>query len=444
MNAPAHAERSLPHNLEAERAILGAVLVSPRALDTVADVLPERSFFRKEHQRIYAAMLAMSRRGEAIDHVTLHDELARTGALDDVGGPAYVSGLSDGVPQATNVKYYAKIVARTAVKRSLIFLSARLQELAYEDELDTAELVDTTERGLLEISQEAVTGDLRSADRLVAEIYPVVEALHEQRRAVTGVSTGLSTLDNYTRGLQKGNLILLGGRPGMGKSTLGLQLSLDIARHVPVAFFSVEMSSQEQVFRVLAALGKVDGHLLQCGRLGESDLQRVGQAMTTFSERQFWLDDSGSLSAMQIRSRARRLKARHGLGLIVVDYLQLLTHPKGDSREERVASTGRLLKQIARELDVPLIALSQLARKSEDRGADRRPQLSDLRESGALEQDADVVLLIHRAPEKHEGVVTDVPPVELIIAKQRNGATTSIDLRWMSEQYRFAEVEYRQ
>lgn len=432
--------RTLPHNEDAERALLGAVLTDGRVMDTLADTLPTDAFFRAAHQRIYAALTALYRRGDGIDPVTVKDELGRAGTLLEAGGPAYVAGLSDGIGQGVNVEYYTRIVKRTAAKRAVIYATVRLLDAAYDDEVDAADLIDRAERSLLQVSEQSVPGDLKSSEQMAREIYPVLEALIETHRPVTGAPTGLLALDGYTRGLQPGNLILLGGRPSMGKSTLGLQVALEIARSTPVAFFSVEMSQQEQVFRVLAALARVDGHHLQCGRLSDFDQQQVGDALTTFGQRKFWLDDSGSISALQIRSRARRLKARHGLGLIVVDYLQLLTHPKADSREERVAATGRLLKQIARELGVPLVALSQLARKAQDRGGDQRPQLSDLRESGALEQDADVVLLIHRPPEKSNGVVTEVPPVELIIAKQRTGPTAIIDMKWVSEQYRFAEI----
>jgi replicative DNA helicase len=233
--------------------------------------------------------------------------------------------------------------------------------------------------------------------------------------------------------------VILGGRPSQGKSTIAAQIALHVSQTQPVAFFSVEMSEQEQAFRILATLAQVDGHQLQCGQLSMYDQERIGPALQAFHDRQFWLDESGTVSALQIRSRARRLKARAGLGLVVVDYLQLLQHGKADSREQAVAQTGRTLKQIARELHVPVLALCQLSRVVEQR-KDQRPMLSDLRESGSLEQDADVVLLIHRPAKKDDGAISTQPPTELIIAKSRNGPTTSIDLRWISEQYRYEEM----
>jgi replicative DNA helicase len=434
--------KSLPHNLDAERAVLGAVMISAKAMDAVSDRLTPEVFFRDAHRRVYKAMEAMYANGCAIDPLTLVDALRQSGDLDAVGGPAYVAGLTDGVPMSTNVGYYASIVRRTAAKRQIITLTSKLLDDAYDDDADASALIDRAEGELLAVSQQAVSGDLKPLSQMAREIFPVLELLQQSGRSVTGLQTGLSSLDLHTRGLQNGNLVILGGRPGHGKSTLGVQIALEAARHVPVAFFSIEMSQQEQMFRILATLAKVDGHRLQCGQLRSNEYAPVSHALEDCHHRKFWHDDTGSISALQIRSRARRLKARHGLGLIVVDYLQLLNHPKADSREERVAATGRLLKQIARELDVPLMALSQLARK-EDRAGERRPQLSDLRESGALEQDADVVLLLHRPTPQSNGVVTETPPVELILAKQRNGPTASIDLAWLSEQYRFAELETR-
>jgi replicative DNA helicase len=348
--------------------------------------------------------------------------------------------LSDGVPRSTNIEHYARIIRAKASARALIYLANKLLVAAYEDEHDAAALVDEAERGLLDISEQAVPGDLVPAEQMVRNIYPVLESLEKARRPVTGLSTGFESLDRYTRGLQPGNLVILGGRPSQGKSTLATQIALHVSQSQPVAFFSIEMSQQEQAFRVLTTLGQLDGHRLQCGQLHQTDYGRLTHALEDFAGRQFWLDDTGTLTPLQIRSRARRLKARAGLGLIVVDYLQLLQHQKADSREQAVAHTGRLLKQIGRELSVPVLALCQLSRFVEQR-QDQRPKLSDLRESGSLEQDADLVLLIHRPPARTDGGVATIPFTELIIAKQRNGPTHSIDLRWRGEQYRFLEAD---
>lgn len=435
------AERVLPHNLDAERSVLGAALVTHgRAFDTLADVLTAGEFYRAAHQQLFAAMGQLYARGEPIDFITLKEEIQKRKVLDAVGGPAYIASLVDGMPAAVNVEYYARIVRELATKRQVISLANQMLTEAYERGAAPTALVEMAERGLLDISLQAVPGDLVPASAMVQRIYPVIEALHETRRPVTGLSTGYAEVDRYTRGLQPGNLIILAGRTSQGKSTLASQIALHVSRTGPVAYFSIEMSEQEQTFRALATLAGIDGHQLQCGQLSMLDQQLVGEALGEFSNRQFYLDESGGLTALQLRSRARRLKAKVGLALIVVDYLQLLKHPKAESREQQVAASSRLLKEIAKELGVPVLALCQLSRAADTRQG-QRPQLSDLRESGSLEQDADVVFLIYRPPPKDQGVVTEIPATELILAKQRNGPTASIDLRWIGEQYRFAEIE---
>lgn len=436
-------ERQTPVNLEAECSVLGAILATKgAALDAVADRLADRHFYRDAHQRIYRAMLALYERGEPIDFITLTNELKRRKDLVESGGPGYVASLVDGTPTSTNIGHYARIVKQLATKRDVIDLANRLLVKAGEYGEDPVALLNEAEQGLLSISESAVPGDLASPDEMVRRVLPVLDALGATGRPVTGLSTGLSSIDRYTRGLQPGNLIILAARPSQGKSTLASQIALRVAKELPVAFFSVEMSEQEQMFRALAHLASVDGHQLQCGQLSMVDQQLVGDAITDFLTRRFYLDESGGLSALQIRSKSRRIKAKTGLALIVVDYLQLLEHPRAESREQGVASTGRMLKRVARELEVPVLALCQLSRAVESR-QDNRPKLSDLRESGSLEQDADVVLLIHRPQPKDHGGITEIPPTELIIAKQRNGPTASVELRWIGEQYRFAEIENR-
>ena len=437
-------ERTLPHSIEAEQSILGVVLVTHgKALDDLADQVRPEMFFRDSHQRIYRAMLAMYQRNEAIDFVTLHEALAKADTLDEVGGPAYIAALGNGVPVSTNIVFYARILREKAQQRSIIYTANKLLAAAYDQD-DPATIIDAAERALLDLSAQAAPGDLVSADTMVREIYPVIASITAARRPVTGLATGFVELDRYTRGLQPGDLVLIGGRPSQGKSTIALQIALHVSRTVgPVAFFSLEMSNQAQTFRVLSRLAEVDGHRLQCGQMSALEQQRIGEVMAEFSGLRFWSDDTPALTAFQIRSRVRRLKARLGaLSLVVIDYLQLMSHPKAERRDLEIGATSFLLKQIARELHVPIVVLCQLSRKVEDR-PDKRPTLADLRESGSLEQDADVVLLISKPPVKHNEVVIEVPPTELIIAKQRNGPTTSIDLRFRGDVYRFDEVEGR-
>jgi len=432
-------DRTLPHNLDAERSVLGAIIVHNEAYDEASELVTPGDFYRDAHARIFSAITRLMARRIAVDFVILKEELARVGELESVGGPSYISELADGMPRSTNVKFYAGIVREKATKRRVIKVANNLLTKAYEDEEDPAALIDMAERGLLDVSEQAVPGDLVPASEIVRSIIPVLERINEAKRAITGLASGFSRLDYYTRGMQPGNLIILGGRTSQGKSSIAAQVAMHVAQTSPVAFFSVEMSQQEHAFRTIGMIAGVDGHLLQTGQLNMFDLERVGPALQAFSDRQFWLDESSTISALQIRSKARRLKAKHGLGLIVVDYLQILQHPRAESQEQRVATTGRMLKAIARELRVPVLALCQLSRAVENR-PDQRPRLSDLRESGSLEQDADVVLLLYRPEPKDDGVVTEIKPSELIVSKQRNGPRTSIEMRWIGEQYRFEEL----
>jgi replicative DNA helicase len=383
-------------------------------------------------------MRTLYEKAHPIDLVTLKNELDRVGDLSECGGPVYVAVLGDGVPRATNIRYYADIVREKASKRDVIRLANELLNTAYEDEDQPGAIVDMAERGLLEISEQSDPGDLVGAPELVQQVMPRLAELHEMKRPISGISTGFTKLDRFTRGLQPGTLNILAARTSQGKSTLAGQLLLNVAGHVPVAFFSLEMSREELMFRLIATQARIDGHDLQCGRLDMFGQRDVGLAVAELAGKKFWIDDSGEVSALQVRSRSRRLKAKHhGLGLIVIDYLQLMQHPKGETNEQRVAATSRSLRILAKELKVPVLALCQLSRAADQR-QDPRPRLSDLRESGALEQDAHVVLLIYRpAPKENE----PAKPTELILAKQRNGPTTTVYLRWLGEQYRFEEVE---
>jgi replicative DNA helicase len=432
---------TLPSSVEAERAVLGAVLVTQgEALDGVADRLSLEHFTHFGHQRIWTALLELHHAGTPTDLLTVTERLRSSKKLDEAGGPAYVAELVDGVPRSVNLPYYVQIVREKAARRSLIFMANRLLDSAYKADQEAAELIGEAERALLELSAKAVPGDLVPASVLASELYSALEQV-SAGHGVTGLATGLAELDTLLRGLQPGNLIILGARPSQGKSTLAGQIAIHAARSVPVAMFSVEMSRQELGFRWIATLAEVDGYLLQTGHLPRHEQAKVGTALSEYGARALHVDDSGSLSALEIRSKARRMKAQHGLGLIVIDYLQLLKHERGESREQQVAHTGRTLKQIARELNVPVLALCQLNRGVESR-ADQKPKLSDLRESGSLEQDCDVALLLYRPQPKDDGGISVVSPTELIIAKSRNGPIGTVALRWLADQYRFVEVEH--
>lgn len=426
----------LEHNLDAERAVLGAILLDPKALDAVGDRLTESAFYRDSHRAIWAAVVRLSQRSVAADLLTVKAELGPK--LDECGGAAYLASLIDGVPLATNVRFYADLLKEAATKRAVVLLAHGLLEAAGSG-LAASELVDEAERRLLALSADATPGEPRSAAELGIAIVPVLDRLHGDGR-IRGVRTGLPTLDALTQGLKPGQLWVLGGRPSEGKSLLAQQIARDVARlHEPVLLVSLEMSDEEQVIRAIAAEAPVDGHRLESGRLTPAEQERAADGIETFKRMSLWIDDGADATVLSIRSKARRLKAQHGLSLLVLDYLQLLRPTsKSSNRQEQVAEMSRALKLLAKELRIPVLALSQLSRATEANGTKRKPRMSDLRESGAIEQDADVVLLIHR-PEPDAASPT--PPTELVLAKQRNGPTGELHLHCKAEQYRLVELD---
>ena len=424
-----------PHNLEAERAILGAILVDQRAIDLVADRLTPAEFYRDAHRRIYSAQLALFNRGVTIDFLTLKNELARAKALDEVGGASYIASLGDGVPRSTNVAYYAGIVREKAIARNVITLASQILDKAYQQDSSAVELVDAAERGLLEISRNASPGELVSSAELVQRFYPVFEAMNSGTPDV-GVQTGFAELDKYTLGFGAGETIILAGLTSSGKTSLAMQIALHVAQTVPVTYFSLEMTPKQQMLRIISTLASVDGHKMRMGRLNVFEQQEIGSAMVRFAGLNFALDGSPNLTALQVRSRVRREKAKNGVGLVVVDYLQKMKHPPAERHDLRVAASSEILNNMAAELEVPLLVLSQFSRGvAKDQ---RRPQLSDLRDSGSIEQDAGMVLLIHR-PQKTTEYAD--PATELIVAKQRNGPPATVELKWLGEQYRFVETQ---
>lgn len=432
--------RSLPANLDAERAVLGSVLVTQGwSLDVLGSVLQADHFYLEKHKMIYRAMLALSAAAAPIDSLSLKDALHRAGTLDGIGGPAYVASLEDGVPRSVNVEYYARIVREDDARRRVILAAEALLEQAYRADEGPAELLEATEQRLLELSVQASPGEPVTAQASAVELREDIARVVATKTPLTGLDTGFAELNRYTRGLQPGALVLIAGRPGTGKSALGLQMAMWIARTVPVLFVSVEMSRRELGMRAVSFLSGIDSHRLQCGYISGHEQRLIDLALEDYGRLRLRIEDTGTVTPIQIRSWSRRLKAREGLGLIVVDYLQLLQHAKLDSREQAVASTSRLMKQLARELDLPVLVLCQLSRAAES-AKDQRPMLSHLRESGSLEQDADLVLLIHRQGEKSDGVVRMTPTVQLIIAKSRNGPQGEIEMTWAGEQYRFAEL----
>ena len=437
------AERTLPHNLEAERSVLGAILVHNDAFNLAAQVIDSSDFYRDAHRRIFERMVQLNERNQAIDFVTLKEELSRAGEIDEVGGPAYVAALADGVPRATNVEYYARIVKEKSTLRSLIFAANKILTNAYEADQESDLILDEAESAIFAVADDRLKAGFVPMRDLVKDSFPKIEQLFEQKRLVTGVPTGFVDLDEMTRGLQPGDLIIVAARPSMGKTSLVLNIAQSVAiqpEHT-VGFFSLEMSKESLFLRLLTSEAQIDSHRLMSGAIGQKDYGRISHALESLSAMRLFIDDTANIGVMEMRAKARRLQKEHRLSLLVVDYIQLMSgRGRFENRTLELASISRSLKGLAKELSVPIVVLSQLSRAPESR-SDHRPQLSDLRESGALEQDADVVVLIYREDAYNRDPNNpDAGTAELILAKQRNGPTGTVRLAFLKEQTRFANL----
>jgi replicative DNA helicase len=441
--AIATAERTLPHNLEAERSVLGAILVNNDAFNLAAQVIDSGDFYRDAHRRIFDCMVALNERHDAIDFVTLKEQLARAGELDEVGGPAYVASLADGVPRATNVEYYARIVKEKSTLRNLIYAASKIVTNAYEADQESDVILDEAESAIFAVADDRLKAGFVAMRDLVKESFPKIEQLFEQKRLITGVPTGFVDLDEMTRGLQAGDLVIVAARPSMGKTSLVLNIAQYVAAlgdHV-VGFFSLEMSKESLFLRLLTSEAQIDGHRLMSGAIGGNDYHRISHALEKLNSMKLFIDDTANLGVLEMRAKSRRLQAEHGLSLLVVDYIQLMSsRGRFENRTLELAAISRSMKGLAKELNVPIVVLSQLSRAPESR-SDHRQQLSDLRESGALEQDADVVALIYRDDVYNRDPNSpDAGTAELILAKQRNGPTGVVKLAFLREQTRFANL----
>jgi len=437
-------ERPLPHNLEAERSILGAILLDNYALNTAVEKLRAEDFFLSQHRHIFERMVQLGEKQQGIDTVTLMEDLSRNGRLEAAGGVAYLSQLADGLPRVTNVEHYARIVREKSILRSLIFSASAIQEqaLAAGDEADI--ILDRAESAIFQLAEDRVRAGLIGIKDLVKDGFERLEKIFSEGRRITGLSTGYAGIDNETAGLQPSELIILAARPSMGKTALALNIAENVAlRHrEAVAIFSLEMSKESLLLRLLASEARVDAHKFRTGHMGRDDWAKVTGALASLADAPIWIDDSASSTVLEMGAKARRLKRERGLSLMIVDYLQLVVPTgtgRGTNRQEEVSSMSRALKGLAKELKVPVIVLSQLTRAPERE--ERKPQLADLRESGAIEQDADVVLFINR-PNFYK---TDLPEedrakAELIIAKQRNGPTGTLNFVFLGRHTRFEEA----
>jgi replicative DNA helicase len=444
MASDATLERPLPHNLEAERSILGAVLLDNHALNAAVERLRTDDFFLPQHRQIFEHMVNLGEHQQAIDTITLMEVLSRSGKLEAAGGVAYLSQLADGLPRVTNVEHYARIVKEKAVLRNLAFSAAAIQEQALAAGDDADVILDRAESTIFQIAEDRVKAGLVGVKELVRENFERLEKIFSEGRRITGLSSGYAGLDNETAGLQPSELVILAARPSMGKTALALNVAENIAlRHrEPVAIFSLEMSKESLLLRMLASQARVDAHKFRTGHMNRDDWGKVTGALSELGEAPLWIDDSASSTVLEMGAKARRLKRDRGLSLMIVDYLQLVvpSNPgRGTNRQEEVSSISRSLKGLAKELKIPVMVLSQLTRAPERE--DRKPQLSDLRESGAIEQDADVVMFINR-PNFYK---TDLPEedrakAELIIAKQRNGPTGTLNFVFLARHTRFEEA----
>ncbi len=434
-------ERTLPHSLDAEKSVLGAVLISNDAFNHAAELIDSHDFFRDAHRRIFDKMVALSLRGVAIDFITLKDELAKAGELDEVGGPAYIASLADGVPRSTNVEYYARIVKEKATLRNLIHSANKILVEAYQAEQEPDLLLDEAERAIFAIAEDRIRAGFVPLRDLVQSSFTTIEKLQQTKGAVTGVPSGFADLDEMTTGFQPGDLVVVAARPSMGKTSLVLNMAQHVgtSTDMTVGFFSLEMSKEQLFMRMLTSEARIDAHRFRTGMLTEKDYGKLSHALGTLAEARVFIDDSASIGVLEMRAKARRLKAEHGLHLLVIDYLQLMQgRGRFESRQQEVSAISRSLKGLAKELGVPIIALSQLSRAPEGR-TDHRPQLSDLRESGAIEQDADLVMFIYRPEvyEKDETKPEDQGVAEIIVGKQRNGPIGSVRLSFLNQYTRF-------
>lgn len=435
-------DRLPPQSLEAEQSVLGSILIDRDAIVEVAEFLRPADFYREANGRIYAAMLELFEQREPVDIVTVAEVLERGDALDGVGGRTYLSSLSNQTPTAVHAVQYARIVERKAVLRNLIGAAGRIASIGYEDPAEIQEAIDRAEAELFSVSERRVSAGFAELKSLLHEAFDRLDYLHSHRGEISGVRSGFAELDAMTTGFQRSDLVVLAARPSVGKTSL----ALNIAEHAAVrdaksvGIFSLEMSKEQLVLRLLSSVGDIDSQRLRTGFLEDLDFNRVANAMTQLSEARVFIDDTPNISTMELRTKARRLQAEAGLDLVIVDYLQLMqatTTSRDANRVQEVSEISRGLKALARELSVPVIALSQLSRQPEMRES-KEPRLSDLRESGAIEQDADLVVFLWRERERgQEDQDGDVEEINLHLAKHRNGPTGRLKLMFRKRQTRF-------
>ncbi len=435
-------DRMPPQAIEEEKAVLGSMLIDKEAVNKTIEILDSSAFYKSQHQRIFEAAVVLYEKNIQVDYLTITDQLEKMAVLEEVGGDYYITELANAVPSAASVEYYANIVLEKALLRKLIEVCNGITASAYSAQEDAVSLLDDAERRIFTLSEKKLRRGFVPIHPILTKTFDVIDTYHNQSGSVTGVATGFDELDKMTSGLQNSDLVIIAGRPSMGKTAFCLNIARNAAidHGVPVGIFSLEMSNTQLAMRMLCAESRVDAHKVRTGKLPASDWPRLSMSVGKLAEAPLFIDDSAALTVLEIRAKARRLKAEHGLGMLIVDYLQLAKGPgSSESRQIEISSISQSLKALAKELELPVLALSQLSRAVEQRGGDKRPMLSDLRESGAIEQDADVVMFIYR-PEVY-GPVEEEGIAEIIIAKQRNGPVGTVSLKFHKNFVLFTSLE---
>ncbi|MBT2658870.1 replicative DNA helicase [Bacillus sp. ISL-18] len=439
------ADRMPPQNIEAEQAVLGAIFLEPSALTVASEILIPEDFYRASHQKIFNVMLDLNDQGKAVDLVTVTEELAAAKLIEDIGGVSYLSELSGSVPTAANIEYYARIVEEKSLLRRLIRTATNIASDGYSREDEVEALLSEAEKSIMEVAQRKNAGAFHNIKDVLVRTYDNIEEMHNRVGEITGISTGFAELDRMTAGFQRNDLIIVGARPSVGKTAFALNIAANVATKTNenVAIFSLEMGAEQLVMRMLCSEGNIDAQRLRTGSLTDDDWGKLTMAMGSLSNSGIFIDDTPGVRISDIRSKCRRLQQEHGLGMILIDYLQLIlgSGRSGENRQQEVSEISRSLKQLARELKVPVIALSQLSRGVEQR-QDKRPMMSDIRESGSIEQDADIVAFLYR-DDYYDKESENKNIIEIIIAKQRNGPTGTVALAFVKEYNKFVNLETR-
>jgi replicative DNA helicase len=439
------ADRMPPQNIEAEQAVLGAIFLEPSSLTVASEALIPDDFYRAAHQKIFNVMLNLNDKGKAVDLVTVTEELAAAKLLEDTGGVSYLSELAASVPTAANIEYYAKIVEEKSLLRRLIRTATTIASDGYSREDEVESLLSEAEKSILEVAQRKNAGAFHNIKDVLVRTYDNIETIANRVGDVTGIPTGFAELDRMTAGFQRNDLIIVGARPSVGKTAFALNIAQNVATKAQenVAIFSLEMGAEQLVMRMLCAEGNINAQNLRTGSLTDDDWGKLTMAMGSLSNSGIFIDDTPGVKIGELRSKCRRLKQEHGLGMILIDYLQLILGDgrSGENRQQEVSEISRSLKALARELEVPVIALSQLSRGVEQR-QDKRPMMSDIRESGSIEQDADIVAFLYR-DDYYDKESENKDIIEIIIAKQRNGPVGTVQLAFVKEYNKFVNLETR-